>query len=206
MNAELDRILFHLLFIALPSFLLSLILASHRTILPRCTHYILFSTYLGYLLYSISTHTSQYRTGYVWIDYSMGSGLGFCVFNALHMLVFVDPLKEYRYKSDDPRVGPYGLEWSKRTPGLSTPRYCTKSKFCVYALRNLFFNLILAGLVQIILQEAPFLRHFNSPHGTSESIRSLPYLQRVVCVATGRYNFAFRRAFAFNTLGTINLP
>lgn len=114
MNAELDRILFHLHFIVLPSFLLSLILASHRTVLPRRTHYVLLSTYLGYLLYSISTHTSQYRTGYVWIDYSMGSGLGFCVFNALHMLVFVDPLKEFRYKNDDSRVGPSGLEWPKR--------------------------------------------------------------------------------------------
>ncbi|KAJ3928759.1 MAG: membrane bound O-acyl transferase family-domain-containing protein [Lentinula lateritia] len=204
MNAELDRILFHLHFIVLPSFLLSLILASHRTVLPRRTHYVLLSTYLGYLLYSISTHTSQYRTGYVWIDYSMGSGLGFCVFNALHMLVFVDPLKEFRYKNDDSRVGPSGLEWPKRVywvwravvslrgigwnyqaPGLSMPRYCTKLKFCVYALQNLFFNLLLADLVQIILQEAPFLRNFNSElHGANDSIGSLPYLQRVVCVAT----------------------
>ncbi|KAJ4492348.1 membrane bound O-acyl transferase family-domain-containing protein [Lentinula lateritia] len=65
------------------------------------------------------------------------------------------------------------------------PRYCTKLKFCVYALQNLFFNLLLADLVQIILQEAPFLRNFNSElHGANDSIGSLPYLQRVVCVAT----------------------
>ncbi|KAJ3742399.1 membrane bound O-acyl transferase family-domain-containing protein [Lentinula detonsa] len=114
-NAEVDRIIFHLQYIVLPSFLVTLILASERNVLPRWTHSLFFFAFLVYLVYSFWTHESQHRTGYVWINYSMGSALGSCIFNTLHFLVLVDPLKEYRHGGDDPRVGPNELQWTKRT-------------------------------------------------------------------------------------------
>ncbi|KAJ3715557.1 membrane bound O-acyl transferase family-domain-containing protein [Lentinula guzmanii] len=208
-NAEVDRIIFHLQYIVLPSFLVTLILASERNVLPRWTHSLFFFAFLVYLVYSFWTHESQHRTGYVWINYSMGSALGSCVFNTLHFLVLVDPLKEYRHGSDDPRVGPNELQWTKRTywvwravislrnvgwncqaPSLSTARHTASQtgrdrlKFCLSALQQSFFNLLLVDAVQTILQTAPFLRNFDTQPGSNDSIRSLPYLQRAVCVAT----------------------
>ncbi|KAH7874291.1 membrane bound O-acyl transferase family-domain-containing protein [Lentinula edodes] len=64
---------------------------------------------------------------------------------------------------------PFRLEWPKRVYWVWR---------AVVSLRGIGWN------YQIILQEAPFLRNFNSPYEANDSIRSLPYLQRVVCVAT----------------------
>ncbi|KAJ3742346.1 hypothetical protein DFH05DRAFT_1500334 [Lentinula detonsa] len=63
-NAEVDRIFFHLHYIVLPSFLVTLILASERNVLYRWTHSLFFFAFLVYLPYSLWTHQSQHRIGW----------------------------------------------------------------------------------------------------------------------------------------------
>lgn len=99
------RAVFYLLYFCLPNVIFALIIAFRFS---RWTKY----TFLACYLYA-GTFVSGYRTGHVWIDYSMGATLGSFYFNHLH-LVMVDPLKRYRHKSDDPEMGPNKLSWAGR--------------------------------------------------------------------------------------------
>lgn len=104
--ADRHRFLFHLQYIVLPNILLAVFLATR---LPRWVHYLFFA---GFLRVSIAA--LHLRTGYAWMDYSMGSTMGGFALNAFHLLFLVDPIEQYRHKSDNPELGPKALSWWRR--------------------------------------------------------------------------------------------
>ncbi|KIK56853.1 hypothetical protein GYMLUDRAFT_75913 [Collybiopsis luxurians FD-317 M1] len=201
--AELHRAVFTLKYFFLPSILFAVALAScPKTPRYRWVCYLSFACYVS--LCSNPTALAAYRTGHVWFDHSIGTTVGSCLLNALHVLVLVDPFKEYRHQSDDLRGGkPRELPWLKRVywawsvlmslrgvgwnyqmphiPERSEPPP-TRTKFILNMLGNLIRCYLLVDLTQNLLRAAPFLHHHQRPQDFS--LRSLPFHQRFFCIAT----------------------
>ncbi|KAE9395793.1 hypothetical protein BT96DRAFT_861658 [Gymnopus androsaceus JB14] len=198
LTVEIHRLFFLFKYTILPNIFLALILASR---LPRWTHYVFLACYICLSTFAFMS-SDKLRTGYAWSDFMMGSTLGSCLFNALHMLVLVDPWKVYRHRKDDPRMEPGGLSWARRVywawcatvsqrgigwnyqmPHIPSAQHKSKgrTRFSLYALRQVLFYVFLLDLAQMILQDPPSLHNLDSE---LYSIRSIPYPQRVFYTAT----------------------
>ncbi|KAF5390801.1 hypothetical protein D9757_004428 [Collybiopsis confluens] len=196
----------------------------------RCIYFFIFVLY--FIVCSNLASLGMYRTGHVWFDHSIGTTVGSCLLNAFHVLVFVDPFKEYRHRNDKARIqagggGPNeepswlkrvywawcvlmslrGIGWNYQMPHIPPRLYkktVSRSKFIGYLLWNLLLCYIIVDLTQTILRSAPFLlnhhrraqqeqqqRHLpvagsvdSGSLSLSFSLRSLPFHQRAICVAT----------------------
>ncbi|KAJ3712720.1 membrane bound O-acyl transferase family-domain-containing protein [Lentinula raphanica] len=185
LDVEVHRILFHLQFIVLPSLFICFIVVSKRSVLPRWTHSLFFIAFLAYVWYLFRNHQSGYRTGSPWLDYSLGSTLGFFIFNALHLLVLVDPLEEYWHKTR-PRPSEWkarvywvwqtivslrGFGWNYQIHNLpATPKAGRdRLEYCFYALRQSLLHLYLVDVMQNTIRTVPFLRLSNIPLDSNSS-------------------------------------
>ncbi|KAJ3979635.1 hypothetical protein F5890DRAFT_1558499 [Lentinula detonsa] len=132
-NAEVDRIFFHLHYIQLPR-------NSDFSLRTECS---LSLDTFAFLLRVSRVLAILALDSPVTASNRMGSALASCKLNTLHFLVLVDPLKEYRHGSDNPRAMLAG------TVSLSTARYTASQtgrdrlKLCLVALQQSFFNLLL---------------------------------------------------------------
>ncbi|KAF9067478.1 membrane bound O-acyl transferase family-domain-containing protein [Rhodocollybia butyracea] len=177
-----------LLYFCLPNVTFTLILALR---LPQWTKF----SFLACYLYA-GTCVSEFRSGHVWIDYSMGATLGLFCFNCLHLTI-VDPLQRYRHKSDDPVIGPNKLSWTGRVYWawctstsvrdigwnyISTPAHTIRSKFAPNTLAKLLYCVFLVDFLQTILEIAPFLQ--NTAADFSIRINFEYYAFALPCVAT----------------------
>lgn len=99
-------LLCNVIWLGITTFIISISLASR---LPNSGLYCSF----GVITFG-SLVSSTFRTGQIIVDYNLGAALGSCIFNAFHLLVLVDPLKQYRHKLDDPKEGPNRLPWLER--------------------------------------------------------------------------------------------
>ncbi|KAF9067473.1 membrane bound O-acyl transferase family-domain-containing protein [Rhodocollybia butyracea] len=188
--AENLRAFFLLLYFFLPNAIFTLILALR---LPQWTKFMFLACYLY-----AGTFVYGFRSGHVWIDYSMGATVGLFCFNCLH-LVMVDPLQRYRHKSDDPVIGPNklsfagrvywvwcastsvrGIGWNYQMPYIVTTPHTTRSKYALNTLAKLLYYFFLVDFFQTILEIAPFLQNTAADF----SLRLLTYPQRVLCVVS----------------------
>ncbi|KAE9398121.1 hypothetical protein BT96DRAFT_920997 [Gymnopus androsaceus JB14] len=197
-TVEIHRLSFFLKYVILPHIFLALILAFR---LPRWTHYVFLACYIYISTFALMS-SDKLRTGHAWPDFSMGSSVGTCLFNALHMLVLVDPLKVYRHRRDNPGVEPEGLSWAGRVywalcatvslrgigwnyqmPHIPSAHHTPRgrTRFSLYALRQVLFCVFLVDLAQTILQDPQSPQDLDSE---LYSLRSLSYPQRVFYTAT----------------------
>jgi hypothetical protein len=199
--------IFCLKYVFIPSILFAIVLASSRRTFPRWTHYLIF---IAYVYFCVQTKAlKEFRSEHPWMDHLLGSTLALCLLSALHVLVLVDPIKEYQYTKSNARSRekfgpPVGLSWSGRvywawsaimslrgvgwnyqTPHVPTPhKHTTRAEFSFYTLAKLCLYFLLVDLAQTTLEIGPFLPVHYQTLPIDFSIRSLPYHQRILCTFT----------------------
>lgn len=208
LTVEIHRLSFFFKYTTLPNVFVAIILASR---LPRWTHLLFLTCYIYVIVLALLSH-DKVRTGHVWMDFLMGATLGTCFFNALHMLVFVDPWKAYRHKRDKPRA----LSWPERVywawcatifqRGIGWNYQASLSSYCVIHIWTITlqvphiqhsllrgrvrfsFHALRQVLLHLFLIDLVQTIHRNWSFSEQNlelfSIRSLPYPQRIFYTAT----------------------
>ncbi|KAJ3830664.1 membrane bound O-acyl transferase family-domain-containing protein [Lentinula raphanica] len=146
------------LYLVLPDLLLAIVLAFGLQLRFRVVFYLLFS-------YACISGL-QYTTGDKFQDYSAGSTLGGQFFTAMHLLLFAEPLTEYRHREDkdDPRGrslwrrtiwswriihSPRGLGWNYEVSNIPPrPLPCSKWTFIRSRVLQIIRFFLLIDLAQ----------------------------------------------------------
>ncbi|KIK56842.1 hypothetical protein GYMLUDRAFT_229841 [Collybiopsis luxurians FD-317 M1] len=160
---------FYLTFVLLPQLLIAPFLALRP---PNPTwawsNYAFFTCIILVSLFAVS-NPSLKSEGDPNIDSLLGSAVGGSLFNALHILLLVNPMKQYRHKSDDGMNGPMELPWWKRiywagcatfsmrgigwnfqVPYITIQRHKSRTTFILFALSRILSFFLLADVVQYL--------------------------------------------------------
>ncbi|KAG6908488.1 hypothetical protein DXG01_004422 [Tephrocybe rancida] len=155
-----------LTFLVLPDILLALVLALDLSKKTRICFFI------GFAL--ICYKSLQHTTGDKFTDYSMGTTVGGQFFTALHLLLFVRPLREYRHleDKDDPRKkslirrvywsgcvihSPRGVGWNYQIPNISPTPSTPNTRFILSRLLHALLCLFLLDAAQSFIHIYPLL-------------------------------------------------
>ncbi|KAJ3912581.1 membrane bound O-acyl transferase family-domain-containing protein [Lentinula edodes] len=190
-KSEVQTLLFSIIYIFVPAILLACVIAFRC---PTWVRLLFFVWYTSHLLQGMSL-----RTGNSWVDYSNGSTLGGELTKTFYLLFLVNPALDWSHRSDagkriDGRpwwkrvywclCAAYtmrGVGWNYQVPGVPSPSKMNRYMFLGCTTLRVVTAYLLLDFAQYSMQATPF---FNDPQTPNDSIRSLPYLQRVVCVAT----------------------
>ncbi|KAF9067471.1 membrane bound O-acyl transferase family-domain-containing protein [Rhodocollybia butyracea] len=176
--SDIAKPIFAVKYLLSPTIALACVLAFRW---PIWTRVVLFAWYTHHLLQGMSIHTGE-----MWSDYSNGSTLGGDLFKTLYMLFLVDPIKDWRHKSDGEKpiserpwwqriywcvcaaMTARGVGWNYQVSGVPSPSKLNRSMFlCCTAVRVLA-SYVLLDVLQFLIQNEPF---FNDPQPNS-SMRS----------------------------------
>ncbi|KIK56854.1 hypothetical protein GYMLUDRAFT_775031 [Collybiopsis luxurians FD-317 M1] len=178
------KALFSLQYLIGPCILLSCVLSLRW---PLWARLVFFGCYATHLFRGMSM-----RTGDTWFDYSNGSTLSGDIVKTMYMLFLVDPVRDWRHKSDGKRsIASFpwwkrvywcicaaftmrGVGWNYQISQIPSPSRLTRSMFLCATLLRALSSYLLLDAVQCLLQVTPF---FNNPQ-TTVSMRSHSYIQQ----------------------------
>ncbi|KAE9395795.1 hypothetical protein BT96DRAFT_825753 [Gymnopus androsaceus JB14] len=181
-----EKLFFSLKYVIGPSILLACVLGLRWPVWSRL---LFFAWYINHLLQGIGI-----RTGDTWLDYSNGSTLGGDIFKTLYLLFLVDPVLDWRHRSDGetkivdrPRWQRIywclcasftlrGVGWNYQVPGVPSPSRMNQSLFLCCTVGRVVSSYLLLDIVQCSMQAIPF---FSEPLPNA-TVRSYSYLHQVL--------------------------